>query len=252
MKKYILSAVLMMAISSQTAMASEGAALPKQDWSFSGVFGTFDRAALRRGLQVYREVCASCHGLDLVSYRHLRQVDFSEDEIKEIAAAYEVTDGPNEEGDMFTRPALPSDRFANPFANANAARASNNGAFPPDLSLMVKARKGHADYLYAVLTGYKEEAPEGVQLMEGMNFNQYFPGNQIAMPPPLSEDGVEYADGTKATVAQMAKDVTVFLAWAASPELEERKRLGIKVLFFLIVLTGMVYAIKRKIWADLH
>ncbi len=252
MKKYLLSAVLTAALLIPAAASAEVAKLPAQDWSFSGVFGTYDRAELRRGLQVYREVCASCHGLDLVSYRNLQDVGFSEDEVKAVAAEYEVTDGPNEEGEMFTRPARPSDRFVPPFANDNAARASNNGALPPDLSLLAKARKGGPDYLYALLTGYHEEPPEGVTLMEGMNYNAYFPGNQIAMAPPLEDDAVEYTDGTKATSAQMSEDVTTFLNWAAEPELEERKRLGIKVLLFLVVLTGMMYALKRQVWSDQH
>ncbi len=225
---------------------------PARDWSFQGLFGTYDRGALQRGLQNYKEICASCHSLRLVAYRNLAAIGLKEDQIKAIAAEFEVTDGPNEEGEMYTRAALPADRFASPFPNDNAARAANNGALPPDLSLMTKARKGGADYLYGLLTGYEEEAPAGIEVMEGMNYNLYFPGNQIAMAPPLADDAVEYADGTKATVAQMAEDVTTFLAWAAEPELEERKRLGVKVILFLIVLTGMFYAIKRQVWKDQH
>jgi ubiquinol-cytochrome c reductase cytochrome c1 subunit len=152
---------------------------------------------------------------------------------------------------MFERPGRPGDRFKSPFPNANAARAANNGALPPDLTLMVKARLGGADYLHALMTGYRD-APQGVELTEGMAYNAYFPGNQIAMPSPISADGVEYADGTKATVDQMSRDVTTFLAWAAEPEMEERKRMGVKVILFLLVLTGMLYALKRKIWADIH
>jgi cytochrome c1 len=182
----------------------------------------------------------------------LAGIGFSEDQIKAIAAEAEVTDGPNEEGEMFDRPARPSDRFASPFPNDNAARASNNGALPPDLSLMVKARKGGADYLHALLTGYKEEPPAGFTLGDGMNYNTYFAGHQIAMAPPIADDAVEYADGTKATAKQIATDISTFLAWTAEPELEERKRLGIKVLLFLIVLTAMLYAVKRQIWKDLH
>jgi cytochrome c1 len=234
------------------ARAAEGPALPTQSWSFQGMFGTYDRAALRRGFQVYSEVCASCHSLRLLSYRNLGSVGFSEDEVKAIAAEIEVEDGPNDEGDMFTRPGKPADRFASPFANEMAARAANNGALPPDLSLMVKARKGGPDYLHGLLTGYAETAPEGVTVMEGMNYNMYFPGNQIAMAAPLADEAVEYSDGTEATLDTHARDVVVFLAWASSPELEERKRLGIKVLIFLIVLTGMLYALKRQIWRDVH
>ena len=169
-----------------------------------------------------------------------------------IADEYEVEDGPDDEGEMFMRPAKAADYFVPPFANEQAARASNNGALPPDLSLIVKARKDGANYLYGLLTGYEEEAPEGVEMMEGMYYNEYFPGHQIAMAPPLAEGSVDYADGTEATLDQEAHDVVTFLAWAAQPELEERKRLGVKVLLFLIVLTGMLYAVKRKIWSDVH
>jgi ubiquinol-cytochrome c reductase cytochrome c1 subunit len=226
--------------------------LPVRSWSFDGMFGTFDRGSLQRGLQVYQEVCAACHSLRFVSYRNLAGIGLTNDQIKAIAAEFEVTDGPNDEGEMYTRPAKPSDRFVSPFANNNAARASNNGALPPDLSLMVKARKGGADYLHALLTGYKEVPPAGVTLGEGMQYNTFFPGNQIAMASPLSDDAVEYADGTKATMEQLATDVSTFLAWAAEPELEERKRLGIKVLLFLLVLTALMYALKRQVWKDQH
>jgi ubiquinol-cytochrome c reductase cytochrome c1 subunit len=162
-----------------------------------------------------------------------------------------VRDGPNDEGEMFERPGRPSDKFHRPFANEKAARAANNGAYPPDLSLIVKARPDGANYLYGLLTGYSE-APAGVAMGEGMNYNKYFPGHQIAMPPPLSENSVTYSDGTPASVDQMSKDLTTFLAWTAEPELEDRKRTGIKVILFLLVLTGLLYAAKRKIWAAVH
>ena len=242
----------LLAFASGPALAAAGAKPEARDWSFHGMFGTYDRGALQRGFQIYREVCAACHSMSLVAYRNLAGIGLSEDQIKAVAAEYEVTDGPNEEGEMYSRPAKPSDRFVAPFANDNAARASNNGALPPDLSLMTKARKGGPDYLYALLTGYKEESPEGVTLMEGMQYNLYFTGNQIAMAPPLADDAVEYQDGTKPTLAQLAQDVTTFMNWAAEPELEERKRMGIKVLLFLIVLTAMMYALKRQVWRDQH
>ena len=242
----------LLAFASGPALAAAGAKPEARDWSFHGMFGTYDRGALQRGFQIYREVCAACHSMSLVAYRNLTGIGLSEDQIKAVAAEYEVTDGPNEEGEMYSRPAKPSDQFVAPFANDNAARASNNGALPPDLSLMAKARKGGPDYLYALLTGYKEESPEGVTLMEGMQYNVYFTGNQIAMAPPLADDAVEYQDGTKPTLAQLAQDVTTFLNWAAEPELEERKRMGIKVLLFLIVLTAMMYALKRQVWRDQH
>ena len=227
--------------------ASETPAPPALDWSFDGVFGAFDRAETQRGLQVYLEVCASCHGLDYVAYRDLAGIGYDADEIRAIAALAEVEDGPNADGDMFIRPAVPSDRFANPFPNPAAAAAANGGAAPPDLSLMVKARAGGADYLAALLTGY-EDPPEGFDLAGGQTYNAWFPGNRIAMPPPLWGGDVDYADGTEATVAQQARDVAAFLAWAAEPELEERKRLGLNVLLYTLALTGLLYAAKRKIW----
>ena len=227
---------------------------PAQGWAFEGIFGDlFDRAALQRGFQVYNEVCSACHGLKRLHYRNLLDIGFSEEQAKAIAAERDVTDGPDAEGEMFDRPARLTDRIASPFPNDNAARAANNGALPPDLTLMVKARMGGADYLYALLTGFKEEPPKDAeQLMEGMYYNEYFRGHQIAMAPPLDDDLIEYADGTEATADQMARDVTEFLAWTAEPELEARKRMGVRVILFLLVLTGMLYAVKRKVWSDLH
>ncbi|NQV46245.1 MAG: cytochrome c1 [Rhodospirillaceae bacterium] len=249
----IAAAGMLSGLAAPVALASEGGpALQKHDWSFNGVFGTYDRGALKRGFQIYSEVCASCHSLKLVAYRNLQDIGFTEDAVKELAAEFEVTDGPNDEGDMYSRPARPSDRFVPPYANEQASRANNAGAFPPDLSLMVKARKGGPDYLYGLLIGYKEDLPEGFELADGMNYNEVFPGHQIAMGPPLYDETVEYEDGTPATLEQHAKDITTFLAWAASPEMEARKKLGIKVLLFLFVWTGMLYALKRKIWAKLH
>ena len=252
MRKSMIGATVALALAAGSAAAAVAPKASAQDWSFDGIFGTYDRGEIRRGLQVYNEVCASCHSLRLVAYRNLRDVGFGVDEVKAIAANFEVTDGPNDDGDMFTRPARPADRFASPFENDQAARAANNGALPPDLSVITKARKGGADYIYALLSGYLEEPPAGFTLSDGMYYNKYFPGHQIAMSPPLGDEAVEYADGTKATTAQMSKDVSTFLVWAAEPEMEERKRLGIKVMLFLIVLTAMLYALKRKIWSDLH
>ena len=250
-----LTAACILAIGLGSALPASAASAPKpaaQDWSFEGVFGTFDRAALQRGFQVYKEVCASCHSMNLLYYRNLAALGYTEDQVKAFAAEVEVQDGPNDEGEMFTRKGKPFDRFKAPFPNENAARAANNGAFPPDLSLMNKARLHGSNYLYALLTGYKEEPPKGVKLAEGMFYNTAFPGYAIAMVPPLSEGAVEYQDGTKPTVPQMAKDVTTFLAWAAEPELEERKSMGRMVIIFLIVLSAFLYALKRKIWSDLH
>ena len=231
--------------------AGDSIKAPKQNWSFSGLLGTFDRGALQRGFQVFNEVCAGCHSVRLLSYRNLLEIGFTEKQVKNIAASKEVTDGPNAEGEMFRRPGRLSDRFVKPFPNEQAARAGNNGALPPDLSLMTKARIGGANYLHALLTGYKP-APKGMRIAEGMYYNLYYPGQQIAMPPPLVEGGVEFPDQTKATVEQMSSDLTTFLAWAAEPELEARKRLGVKVLLFLLILTGLLYGIKRKVWSRLH
>ena len=254
MREILLGAALAigLALPAAPALAAGGAPKPpEQAWSFDGVFGAFDRASLRRGLIVYRNVCSACHSLNLVAYRHLSGVGFSDDEIKAIAAAVEVADGPNDQGEMFQRPGRTSDKFKAPFANVNAARVANNGAYPPDLTLMTKARKGGANYVHALLTGYKD-APAGVTVADGMSYNVYFPSQQIAMGSPLNDGSVDYPDGTKATVDQMAKDVVTFLAWTAEPEMEARKRLGLKVLLFLLVLTGMLFALKRMIWSDLH
>lgn len=245
------AALLTMTLSGAAQAAGGGIEYRSADWKHAGIFGTYDRAAAQRGLQVYREVCAGCHGLELVAMRTLADIGFSEAEIKAIAAESEYTDGPDDEGEMFERPGKPSDRFPSPFANDNAARASNGGALPPDLSLITKARANGDNYLYSLLTGY-EDAPADVEVPEGMQYNKYFAGHKIAMPAPLSDEGVEYSDGTKASIDQMAKDVTVFLAWAAEPKLEARKTMGFKVMIFLIILAGLFYAVKKKVWADLH
>ena len=225
--------------------------IPDRKFSFDGVFGTYDRASAQRGFQVYKEVCSACHSMRLVSYRNLRELGLSEAQVAAIAAQFEIKDGPNDEGQMFERPGRPADRFRSPFPNDAAARAANNGALPPDLSVMTKARAGGADYLFALLTGYVDPPP-GVTVMDGMHFNRYYPGNQIAMGAPLNPDQVEFADGTKATVEQMAHDVSTFLQWAAEPELEQRRALGVKIIIFLTILAGLTYAVKRKIWADVE
>jgi ubiquinol-cytochrome c reductase cytochrome c1 subunit len=252
MKKLIIAAAVVFAgLQAGAAQAAEGNALPARDWSFSGIFGHYDRGAMRRGFQVYREVCSGCHSLKMIAFRNLEALGYGEDEIKAIAAEYTVVDGPDDEGEMFERPGLPPDRIPSPFANAKAAAAANNGAAPPDLSLMTKARDGGADYVHALLTGYTDP-PDGIELLDVQSYNLYFPGNVTAMAPPLSEDAVEYDDGTAATVEQMATDIVTFLTWAAEPEMEERKRMGIKVILFLLVFTAVLYAVKRKVWADLH
>jgi ubiquinol-cytochrome c reductase cytochrome c1 subunit len=233
------------------ARSAEAPTPPAQSWPFAGLFGAFDRDALQRGFQVYKEVCAACHSMDQLHYRNLAALGYTEDEIKAIAATVEVEDGPNDQGEMFMRPGRPYDRFKAPFPNEQAARYANNGAFPPDLSVIVKAVPHGADFIYALLTGYKDP-PADMKMNEGMQYNTAFAGQQIAMPAPLFEGGIEYKDGTKATVPQMARDVTTFLAWAAEPEMEERKSLGLSVMLVLIVLTALLFALKRKIWSDLH
>lgn len=230
--------------------AGDAPEIEHQDWSFNGVFGKYDRGALQRGFLVYKEVCSNCHSLKLVSYRNLAEPggpEFSEAEVKAIAAEAVVQDGPNDDGDMFERPGRPSDRFPSPFPNDNAARAANGGALPPDLSVIAKARAGGPDYLHALLTGYTEP-PEGFTLNEGMNYNAAFTGHQIAMAAPLSEDIVEYTDGTQASVDQLSRDVTQFLMWAAEPKLEERKRIGFQVMIYLIILAGLLYFTTKKLW----
>ena len=226
--------------------------LPDHDWTHTGVFGTFNRAELQRGFQVFQEICASCHSLDFIAFRNLTEIGFDGDQVKAIAAEYEVEDGPDDEGEMYMRAARASDYFPAPFANSQAARAANSGAFPPDLSVIVKARDHGLDYLYGLLTGYEEEPPEGVELADGMSFNHFFPGQQIAMPEPLYEEAVEYADGTEPTLEQLSHDVSVFLAWTAEPEMEIRKKTGLKVLIFIAIFTALIYIIKRRVWAKLH
>ncbi|WP_120495319.1 cytochrome c1 [Kiloniella sp. EL199] len=278
-----------LSLTSSVALASGSLIeIPKQEWSFQGTFGSYDKASLQRGFQVYKDVCSGCHSLDLVAFRNLADLGYNEDEIKAIAAEYTVEDGPNDEGEMFERNAIPADRFPAPFPNEKAAAASNGGKAPPDLSLMAKARHGGsdgdgADYIYALLTGYTdapEEVPASTQrqftglfdflsyklfateeekkpIMEplelgDLSYNEYFSGYKIAMAPPLSEDAVEYSDGTPATVEQMSADVSHFLMWAAEPKLEARKNTGVKVMIFLIIFTLVMYAAKRKVFAKVH
>ena len=243
-----LSAVLLAPV---LARAAEEASLPRQEWSFEGVFGTYDLASLQRGFQVYKEVCSVCHPVKHLFFRDLGEIGYSEAEVKAIAAGYQITDGPNDEGQMYQRPGRPSDPIPGPFPNDQAARAANNGALPPDQSLIVKARPGGPNYVYGILTGYKE-APADFKMLQGMNYNEYFPGHQIAMPPPLNENALTFADGTPATVPQMAHDVVSFLTWASEPNLDDRHRTGLKVILFLVVAAGVFYAAKRKIWAPMH
>jgi len=223
----------------------------KTKWSFKGVFGTFDRASLQRGYQVYQEVCAGCHSVQHLSYRNLSEKggpEFSVEEAKAIAAQFEVEDGPNSDGEMFMRPGRLSDKFVKPYPNVEASTTANGGAYPPDMSVLAKARAGGADYIYSLLLGY-EEAPEGFELDEGVYYNKYMPGNKIKMSSPLMDGIVEYADGTEATTAQMSKDVTAFLVWAAEPHLEAQHRTGFKAIIYLIVLLTLVFMSKQKVWS---
>ena len=225
--------------------------LLKPSWSFDGFFGKFDRASLQRGYQIYKEVCSSCHSMKQLSYRNLGEQggpEFTEAEVKAIASQYEVSDGPNAEGEMFTRKGKPSDKFKSPYPNENASRAANGGAYPPDMSVLVKARPGGADYIYSLLMGYEEKVPDNIKLEEGVYYNKYMPGNKIRMAKPLSEGSVSYSDGTKATQEQLSKDVVTFLTWAAEPHLEARKKLGFKSVVYLLILTILVYLVKKKIW----
>lgn len=255
MKKLIaLGLTAFLGFGAAAAQAAEGVAIPPHQWSFSGLFGTFDRAQLQRGFQVYREVCSSCHSIKYINFRNFTEIGFPEADVKAMAAEYTVTDGPDDDGEMFERPAILADAFPLAFPNEQAARAANGGAYPPDLSLMAKSRKSGPDYSYALLIGYRDEPPadSDIELMDGMYYNDYFPGHQIAMPPPLFEGQVEYADGTEASIEQMAEDVTAFMMWAAEPNLEVRKQMGVKVILFLLVLTAVLFAAKKKIWSDVH
>ena len=221
------------------------------DWSFKGIFGTFDRASLQRGYQVFQEVCSGCHSVQHLSYRNLSEKggpEFSIEEAKAIAAQFEVEDGPNSDGEMFMRPARLSDKFAKPYPNVEASTAANGGAYPPDMSVLAKARPGGADYIYSLLLGY-EEAPAGFELDDGVYYNKYMPGNKIKMSAPISDGLVEYADGTQATTAQMAKEVTNFLVWASEPHLESQHRMGFKAIIYLIILLTLVYMSKQKVWS---
>jgi ubiquinol-cytochrome c reductase cytochrome c1 subunit len=236
---------------SNSAQAAEGGVKEIVDipFGFEGPFGTYDKAALQRGFAVYRQVCAACHGLKRVAYRNLEALGYSEDQIKAIAAEYTVMDGPNDDGEMFERPARPSDKYKSPYANDKAAMAANGGALPPDLSLITKARHHGADYIYSLLTGYADP-PEGIEVPDGKHYNKAMDGNVIAMAAPLNDGAVTYEDGTPQTAAQYAKDVSEFLTWAAEPEMEQRKRMGVKVLLFLAAFAVIMYAVKRQIWRN--
>ena len=274
--KGFLALGLSLTAAGMAAAAEEEGATPhypikkpvEQNWSFEGPFGTYDRGQLQRGLKVYREACSACHSLDLVAFRTLRDFGYSEAQVSALAAEYTIQDGPDSNGDMFERPGVPSDRFPSPFANPEQAAASNNGAAPPDLSLIAKARgvergfptfvfdiftqyaESGPDYIYGLLTGYEEEVPEGINVPEGAYYNPHFiSGPALAMPPPLSDGLVTYDDGSPETMQQYAKDISAFLMWAAEPHLEARKQTGFVAFIFLVLFAGLVFLTKRKIWA---
>ncbi len=236
--------------------------MKEMQWSFDGPAGMYDRAALQRGFQIYKEVCSACHSLKRVAFRNLGDPGgpgFSEAEVKAIAAAFKVPAEPDDQGRTYddsgqrlTRPGTPSDYFPGPFENDKAARAANNGALPPDLSVIIKAREGGPDYVYSILTGFGQPVPGTMHMQTNMNYNPYFAGQQIAMPPPLSDGIVSYSDGTKASVDQMARDVVTFLSWAAEPKMEERKHLGFGVMIYLIVLSGLLYLAYQRVWHGKH
>jgi ubiquinol-cytochrome c reductase cytochrome c1 subunit len=266
------AAIAFASLAASPGFAAEGASTPhKQDWTFSGPFGHFDQAQLQRGFKVYREVCAACHGMRLVSFRNLMEEGgpgFSEGQIRLLAAEYQIQDGPGEDGQMFERPGRPSDRWPSPFPNEQAARASNGGAYPPDFSVLAKARtytrgfwlslldlvtqyqEHGVDYIHALLTGYDQPVPEGQQGQPGLHYNPYFPGGWIAMAKPINDGQVEYTDGTPATVDQYARDVSAFMMWAAEPHLETRKQTGFIVIIFLAVFAGLLYFTKKKVWSS--
>ncbi|ABC21167.1 cytochrome c1 [Rhodospirillum rubrum] len=264
-KRALVAAGMVLAIGGAAQANEGGVSLHKQDWSWKGIFGRYDQPQLQRGFQVFHEVCSTCHGMKRVAYRNLSALGFSEDRIKELAAEKEFPAGPDDNGDMFTRPGTPADHIPSPFANDKAAAAANGGAAPPDLSLLAKARPGGPNYIYSLLEGYASDSPgepaewwvkqqqeKGLEVAfnEAKYFNDYFPGHAISMPPPLMDDLITYEDGTAATKDQMAQDVVAYLNWAAEPELDARKSLGLKVLLFLGVLTAMLLALKLAIWRD--
>jgi len=267
-----LSIAAVVALGSSLAFAASGYPINKpmeQSWSFAGPFGTWDLGQLQRGFKVYQEVCASCHSIDQIAFRNLGEIGFSEAQVKAIASEYEVTDGPNADGEMFERPAKPADRIPGPYANVEEAASLNNGAAPPDFSLLAKARapergfptfvfdvftlyaENGPDYIYSLLVGYGD-APEGVEVTEGTHYNPYFiAGSALAMAPPLDDDLVEYDDGAPQTVDQYAKDVSAFMMWAAEPTLVARKALGFKVMIFLLIFAGLLYLTKKQVFRDL-
>lgn len=273
MMKTFLKGMTALALGLGLASGAQAAEYPihepiEQSWSFAGPFGTYNKGQLQRGFQVYREACAACHGLDRVAFRNLEALGYSEQQVIALAAEYEVEDGPDSFGDMFFRPAIPADRFPSPFPNPQAAASANNGAVPPDLSLIAKARAAErgfprfvidiftqyealgADYIYSLLQGYQDE-PEGYNLQPGTYYNPYFlSGTALSMPQPFADGMIPYNDGTPETIEQYSRDVAAFLMWTAEPHLETRKQTGFVVMIFLVLFGGLVYMSKRKVWSS--
>ena len=268
-KALALAILGLVAVQCAPAIGAEAVTPPRQKWSFAGPFGLFDRAQLQRGFKVYREVCSTCHGLTLLSFRNLADPGgpgFTRDQATAVAAEYKIKDGPNDQGEMFERPGRLADRFPAPFANDQAARVVNGGAVPPDFSVIAKARtyergfpwfifdaftqyqEQGIDYIVALMHGY-EDAPPGMTIQSGLSYNKYFPGQQIAMPKPIQDGQVTYSDGAPQTVDQYSKDVAAFLMWAAEPHMEARKRMGLQVMIFLIVFAGLMYFTKKRVWS---
>jgi cytochrome c1 len=257
-----LTAVALPALAQEATFDTKRLPVKDGHFEFEGPFGTYDRAALQRGFQVYKEVCAACHGLNHIAFHNLDEEGgpgFTEAQAKAIAAGYKIPADPNDKGEItddkgnrLTRPGILADKFPSPYPNEEAARANNSGSLPPDLSMIEKAREGGSDYVYSILTGFHMTPPKGFKVTEGKYYNPYFEGWNISMPPPLVANAVSYSDGTKATIEQEAHDVATFLAWASDPKMEERKRTGFGVLVFLVVLSGVLFAAYRKVWADAH
>ena len=267
MQMKLLSLGLAAGLLASTAALAEGidtTRLPVKDqkFSFEGPFGTYDRGALQRGFQVYKEVCAACHGLNHLAFHNLDEAggpEFTEAQAKALAAAVKVPADPNDKGETvddkgqpLLRSATLADHFPSPFPNEQAARANNGGALPPDLSMVVKAREGGPQYVFSIITGFGGTPPHGFKVTDGKYYNPYYEGWNIAMPQPLKANSVTYSDGTKATLEQEASDVVTFLTWAGEPKMEERKRVGFGVMVFLVFLAGLLFAAYRKVWKDAH
>ncbi len=244
-------AISALAVAAPAHAAGEAGPLLHHEWEFDGVFGTFNRESAQRGYQIYREVCAACHSMEYIAFRNLTALGYTEDQAKAFAAEYQITDGPDDYGDMFERTATLSDYFPSPYPNEQAARAANGGAYPPDLSLITKARGNGPDYVYSLMQGYVEPAGD-VELAPGQYYNEYYPGHKIAMPQQLWEDGITYMDGTYASIEQQSIDIVNFLHWAAEPKLEERKQTGLKAMVFLAIFTALAYATYRKVWGNIE